>query len=116
MGGRSRCAAWKSLADATGCHILYISSSEAAQLAQIMSALKGRNVLTVSDLDDFVQKRRHHPLRSRWISTCGWVINPQAAQAAGPKLSRSCCAPRARPHRGRVSRGAAQHNRSGAGS
>lgn len=76
----------KTLADASGCHILYISSSESAQLAQILSTLKGRNVLTVSDVDHFVQSGgmirfelvdQHVRLR----------INPQAAQAAGLKLS-----------------------------
>lgn len=76
----------KSLADATGCHILYISSSEAPQLPQILSTLKGRNVLTVSDLDHFVQSGgmisfvlidEHVRLR----------INPKAAQAAGLRLS-----------------------------
>ena len=76
----------KSLSDTTGCHILYISSSESAQLTQILGALKGRKVLTVSDLDHFVQSGgmirfvlidQHVRLR----------INPQAAQAAGLKLS-----------------------------
>ena len=75
-----------SIAGATGCHILYISSSEASQLPQILSALKGRNVLTVSDLDNFGQSGgmirfvlidQHVRLR----------INAQAAQAAGLKLS-----------------------------
>ena len=76
----------KSLADAKGCHILYISSSEAPQLARILGTLKGRNVLTVSDLDHFVQSGgmirfvlidQHVRLR----------INARAAQAAGLKLS-----------------------------
>ncbi|MFZ0550727.1 MAG: YfiR family protein, partial [Steroidobacteraceae bacterium] len=76
----------KSLTDATGCHILYISSSEAPQLPQILSSLKGHKVLTVSNLDHFVRSggmisfvliAQHVRLR----------INPQAAQAAGLKLS-----------------------------
>ena len=77
---------YKSIADATGCQILYISSSEAPQLAQIMSALKGRDVLTVSDLDHFVQSGG----MVRFILVDQHVrllINPQAAQAAGLKLS-----------------------------
>jgi YfiR/HmsC-like len=76
----------KSLADASGCHILYISSSESAQLAQIMSALKGRNVLTVSDLNGFVQSGGmiRFVLLDQHVRL---VINPQAAQAAGLKLS-----------------------------
>ncbi|MDE2050938.1 MAG: YfiR family protein [Gammaproteobacteria bacterium] len=76
----------KGLADAAGCQILYISSSEAAQLPQILSALKGRNVLTVSDLDHFARSGgmirfllidQHVRLR----------INAQAARAAGLTLS-----------------------------
>ncbi len=74
------------IAEATGCHILYISSSEAPRLLQILSALKGHNVLTVSDLDHFAQSGgmirfvlidQHVRLR----------VNAQAAQAAGLKLS-----------------------------
>lgn len=76
----------KSLADTTGCHILYISSSEAAQLTQIMSALKGRKVLTVSDLGGFVQSGGmiRFVLIDQHVRL---VVNPQAAQAAGLKLS-----------------------------
>jgi len=76
----------KSLSQATGCHILYISSSEAAQLAQIMSALKGRKVLTVSDLGGFVQSGGmiRFVLIDQHVRL---VINPQAAEAAGLKLS-----------------------------
>jgi hypothetical protein len=76
----------KSLAEANGCHILYISSSEAPQLTQIMSELKGRNVLTVSDLGDFV--RSGGMIRFVLIDEhVRLVINPRAAQAAGLKLS-----------------------------
>lgn len=76
----------KSIAEADGCHILYISASEAAQLPQILSTLKGRNVLTVSDLDNFIGSGgmirfvlvdQHVRLR----------INAEAAQAAGLTLS-----------------------------
>ena len=37
----------------TDCQILFISRSERARLAPVLAALKGRNVLTVSDLDEF---------------------------------------------------------------
>ncbi|HEV7138986.1 MAG TPA: YfiR family protein [Steroidobacteraceae bacterium] len=76
----------KSVADATGCHILYISSSEAPQLQQILGALKDHDVLTVSDIDHFAQDGgmirfvlvdQHVRLR----------VNAQAARAAGLKLS-----------------------------
>jgi hypothetical protein len=76
----------KSVADTAGCHILYISSSESPQLAQILSALRGRDVLTVSDLDHFVQSGGmiRFVLIDQHVRL---VINPRAAQAAGLKLS-----------------------------
>jgi hypothetical protein len=35
------------------CHVLFISQSEANRLEQIIASLKGRNILTVSDANDF---------------------------------------------------------------
>lgn len=76
----------KHIADATGCQILYISSSEASQLPQILSALKGRKVLTVSDLDNFVASGGM--IRFVLIDEhVRLLINEPAAQAAGLKLS-----------------------------
>ena len=75
-----------SVAEATGCHILYISSSEAPKLPQILDALKGRNVLTVSDLDDFMQSGG----MIRFVLVDQHVrlnINSRAAQAAGLTVS-----------------------------
>ena len=75
-----------SIGDAAACHILYISASESPQLPRILSTLKGHSVLTVSDLDHFVQSGgmirfvlidEHVRLR----------INARAAQAAGLTLS-----------------------------
>lgn len=40
----------------TDCQILFISRSERARLAPILATLKGRNVLTVSDLDEFANE------------------------------------------------------------
>jgi hypothetical protein len=34
------------------CHILFIDRSESAQLAKIVQALRGRSILTVSDIDN----------------------------------------------------------------
>jgi len=74
------------IADAAGCHVLYISGSEAPRLAQILSALKGHAVLTVSDIDHFARSGgiirfvlidEHVRLR----------VNAPAARAAGLTLS-----------------------------
>jgi hypothetical protein len=37
------------------CHILFISRSESAGVGEILAALKGRSILTVSDMDEFSQ-------------------------------------------------------------
>ena len=42
--------------DITECHILFISRSEAATLRQIIARLKGRSLLTVSDVDTFTRQ------------------------------------------------------------
>ena len=42
--------------DITECHILFISRSEAATLGQIIARLKGRSLLTVSDVDTFTRQ------------------------------------------------------------
>jgi len=42
--------------DATNCRILYISASEENQLKQILRALEGSSVLTVSDMPQFSQR------------------------------------------------------------
>jgi hypothetical protein len=42
--------------DASGCSILYISSSEFGRLSKILSVIQEAPVLTVSDIPDFVQQ------------------------------------------------------------
>jgi len=39
--------------DVATCHMLFVSRSETARLDRIMSALRGRNVLTVGDTEEF---------------------------------------------------------------
>lgn len=46
----------KAVEEAGGCHILFISTSESANLARIHSALRDRSVLTVSDMEAFVSR------------------------------------------------------------
>jgi hypothetical protein len=40
----------------TKCHVLFVSRSEAKQIEQILSTLRGRNILTVGDFEDFAQR------------------------------------------------------------
>ena len=47
--------ALRSQAEATNCHILFISTSEKARLRQILDGLKGASVLTVGEMDRFTE-------------------------------------------------------------
>jgi hypothetical protein len=68
------------------CHILFISKSEAAQLEQILASLKGRNILTVSDIDGFAQGGGMIRLVTEKGKT-RLKINREAAKAAGLTIS-----------------------------
>jgi len=68
------------------CHVLFVSTSEAQHLTQVLNSLKGHSVLTVSDLDDFT--------RAGGIIRFGMVANKirlkislDAAQAAKLTIS-----------------------------
>ena len=72
--------------DLADCQILFISRSERARLQPVLQAVRGRSVLTVSDLDDFAAQggvigfvQEDNKIRLR--------INLQAAHAAGLSLS-----------------------------
>ena len=77
---------YRSLADIKDCQILFINRSETARLPEIVAALRGRNILTVSDADDaaklgviiqFVTENNRIRLR----------INASAARADGLTIS-----------------------------
>jgi YfiR/HmsC-like len=70
----------------TDCHILFISRSERPRLEPIVQMLKGRSILTVSDLDEFATQGgvigfvlMDNKIRLR--------VNLQAAKEAGLTLS-----------------------------
>jgi hypothetical protein len=46
----------RQLGDLRGCHVLFISLSEAKRLPEILAALQNKNVLTVSDIDRFAEQ------------------------------------------------------------
>lgn len=72
--------------DATGCRILFISSSEANQLAGILGALGTSPVLTVADIPDFVK----HGGMVEFVldgNRVKFEINLASAQRAGLNLS-----------------------------
>ena len=70
----------------TDCHILFVSRSERARLQPILEKLKGRSILTVSDLEEFAGEGGvicfvlvENKIRLR--------VNLEAAKAAGLTLS-----------------------------
>ena len=71
---------------AAACHILFISRSEAPRFEQILTDLRGRNILTVGDAKDFARRggmirlfTENNKIRLR--------INVDAAKAAGLTIS-----------------------------
>jgi hypothetical protein len=75
-----------SVADLGDCQILYIDRSEAAKLTDILAALRHRDTLTVTDMDDAAQRgvmiqfvTENNRIRLR--------INVDAAKAAGLTIS-----------------------------
>jgi hypothetical protein len=72
--------------DLRQCHILFISSSEARRLPQILASLRGASVLTVADMERFDQQGGV----VRFFIEDGKVrfeINVDAADQAGLKIS-----------------------------
>jgi hypothetical protein len=70
----------------SGCHILFISSSEHEQMKRELAALKGHSVLTVSDNDGFGRAGGMIGLALA-DNKIRLQINPEAARAADLKLS-----------------------------
>jgi len=72
--------------DATACHILFISRSEATHLGNIVAQLKGRSILTISDADTFTRAGG----MVRFVTDRGKIrlrINVEAAKACNLTIS-----------------------------
>ncbi len=72
---------YDNVTDLQNCHILYISRSEIGHLPEILSALEGRSVLTVSDADGDDQRGVMIRLVNR-SSRIGLQIDVGAARPA----------------------------------
>lgn len=75
-----------SLAEATNCHIVFISTSERNRLPEILLSLKGTSVLTVGEMNHFAVSggminfvRKGNKIR--------FQINREEATKAGLKIS-----------------------------
>ena len=72
--------------DIDRCHVLFISRSENARLGPILTALKGRSILTVGDAEEFTRRGG----MIRFVTENNKVrlrINVEAAKAAGLTIS-----------------------------
>jgi hypothetical protein len=67
-------------------HMLYIATSEAPRLPEILKALEGSSVLTVSDIDGFAEKGGMIGFR-REGNKVKFDISPQQATRAGLRIS-----------------------------
>jgi hypothetical protein len=47
---------YRSPRDIKRCHLLFVSRSEVAQMGEILSAIAGKNVVTVGETDGFLEK------------------------------------------------------------
>jgi hypothetical protein len=72
--------------DAAGCHVLYICDSEQKKLPAILGELRGKPILTVSDLDGFSRQGGMIEL-IKSEDTIGFEINRKAADREGLRLS-----------------------------
>jgi len=72
--------------DIEGCEILFISRSEGDQIGEIVTGLRNRPILTVSDTDDFARRGG----MIQFVTDKGRIrlrINLEAAQAANLTIS-----------------------------
>jgi hypothetical protein len=80
------------LEDIGTCHILFVSQSESSRLGQIIGALQGRNILTVSDADGFAE----HGGVIQFVTDHNKIrldINLEAAKAASLTISSNLLRP-----------------------
>ena len=77
---------YRAASDATNCHILFISSSEKARLAQTLKQFNGRSVLTISEMPGFTDAGGmiNFVLEGTKIR---FQINNDAANSVGLKIS-----------------------------
>jgi hypothetical protein len=72
--------------EVNGCHILFISRSEVPRLGPILEALKGRSILTVSDVEDYCRRGGMIELYTD-RNKVRLRVNPRAAKEARLSIS-----------------------------
>ena len=71
--------------EALGCHILFISASEKEQLPHILKTLEKSSVLTVSEVDKFIELNGMVNFVTH--ETIGFEINEPAVEKAGLRIN-----------------------------
>ena len=89
---------FRSLADATNCHILFISTSEKQRLPEIFKGLRGASVLTVGETDRFTETGGMINFVTGG-NKIRFQINVEAAKSAGLKVSSKLLSLASRPAR-----------------
>lgn len=77
---------FKSLDEITSCQMLYVSPSAAGRLSDVLARVKGRPILTVSDIPDFANRGG----MIRFVKNgnrVGFRINVMASKEAGLSIS-----------------------------
>jgi len=87
---------YRSLEGLTNCHMLFISNSEKERLPEILALLKGSNVVSVGEMDQFTESGGmiKFALKENKIR---FLINNEAAHRAGLKVSSKLLALALRP-------------------
>lgn len=89
---------FRTAAEATNCHILFISNSEKKRLPEIIQRLHGTAVLTVSETERFIETGGMINFVSE-NNKIRFQINDEAAKAAGLKISSKLLSLAVRPSR-----------------
>ena len=87
-----------SLAEATNCQVLFISTSEKKRLAEIFDGLRGTSVLTVGEMDRFTEAGGMINFVAEG-NKIRFQINDAAAKDAGLKISSKLLSLASRPAR-----------------
>jgi hypothetical protein len=87
-----------SLAEATNCQVLFISTSEKKRLAEIFDGLRGTSVLTVGETDRFTETGGMINFVAEG-NKIRFQINEVAAESAGLKISSKLLSLASRPAR-----------------
>jgi len=81
---------FRSVEEVTGCHLLFISSSETNNLAQILRVLDHAHILTIAEAEGFIEQSGMINLvpeqKSPGTQVVGFEINQAAAEKAKLKM------------------------------